>query len=689
MRVDIDRLIRFLNPRSVAVVGGREAGQALVQCRKLGFAGKMWAVNPKRESMAGIACLADCRLLPEAPDAVFIGAPAEAAIGIVDQLNRIGAGGAVCLASGFSEVGDEGVVRQRRLREAAVDMPVLGPNCYGYINALLGAAMFPDQHGLQAVEQGAAIISSSGNIGINFTLQQRGLSVSWLVTVGNQAVIGIEEVMAAALENERIKAIGLYIEGLRNLPLFIELAARARARRVPVIVLKTGKSGLGARIAFSHTATLTGQEGLYTALFNRLGIGIAGNMETFLEALKLALVVGPLPGNRIASMSCSGGEAALIADLAVGRELVFPAIGEAQRARLRVTLNEYVAIDNPLDYHTFIWGDRQRMSAAFTAMMSANYDLTLLVIDFPIVNDCVIDDWLEAARAFVTACRQTGCRGAVVTCLSENLNPEIRSWLMDNGVAPLHGMEQALAAIETVSRIGAAWGRGWSMPAAPGLSTAAEPELARSMDENEAKQFLRSWGIRAPDSTTARTMDEVRAAAEKIGYPVVLKAVSRFIAHKSEAGAVALGIHDEETLDEQGARLFGLSDTLLVEQVVADAVAELLIGVGYDRVFGHYLVLGFGGMLVELIRDREILLFPVDRAAINAALGRLKTRPLLDGFRKRPPADVEAVVDTVMAVAELIERRRDEIVELEINPLIVRPQQQGAVVADALIRVRN
>ena len=690
MQVDRDRLIRFLNPRSIAVVGGQEAGQALIQCHKLGFQGKMWAVNPKRDSMAGIACLAGCHRLPEPPDAVFIGVPAEATIRAVDQLNRLGAGGAVCLASGFSEVGDEGGTRQRRLREAAADMPVLGPNCYGYVNALLGAAMFPDQHGLYPVDQGVAIISSSGNIGINFTLQQRGLPICWLVTVGNQAVLGIEEVMAAALENEKIKAIGLHIEGLRNLPLFVELAARARDRRVPVIVLKAGQSDLGARITFSHTATLAGEQALYTALFKRLGIGMAGNIETFLEALKLGFVTGPLPGNRIASMSCSGGEAALIADLSIGRELVFPRIEDDHRARLRATLNDYVTIHNPLDYHTFIWGERQRMSATFSAMMSANYDLTLLVLDFPLVNDCVIDDWLEAARAFVTACQRTGCKGAVVTCLPENLNSEICSWLMENEVTPLHGMEQALAAIETLSRIGMAWGSGhWSLPIVPDLSMQAYPERARNMNEDRAKQFLRSHGIEVPDSIIASAPDEVTEAAGKIGYPLALKAISSSIAHKSEVDAVVVGIVDEETLNEQSTRLFGLSDTLLVEQMVTGAVAELLVGIGYDRVFGHYLILGFGGTLVELIGDRQVLLFPVDHAGIIAALRRLKTWPLLNGFRNRAPADVEAVVDTVVALAGLIESRRDEIVELEINPLMVKPRHQGAVAADALIRAQD
>ena len=176
VRVNRDRLIRFLNPRSIAVIGGREAEQVLIQCHKLKFQGKMWAINPKRHSMAGISCLTGYHLLPESPDAVFIGVPAESTIETVAQLNHLGAGGAVCLASGFSEVGDEGGGRQHRLLKAAGDMPVLGPNCYGYVNTLLGAALFPDQHGLCRTDHGVAIITSSGNIGIQFHIAAKRIA---------------------------------------------------------------------------------------------------------------------------------------------------------------------------------------------------------------------------------------------------------------------------------------------------------------------------------------------------------------------------------------------------------------------------------------------------------------------------------------------------------------------------------
>jgi len=687
MRVNKQRLIRCLNPRSIAVVGGKECERVLQQSQKLGFAGEMWAVNPHRQSMAGITCFKSLEELPATPDVVFVGVPAEPTIAMIRQLNESGAGGAVCLASGFKEVGKDGQNRQQMLLEAAGDMPVLGPNCYGYINTLLGAALFPDQHGLTRTEEGVAIVSSSGNIGINFTLQQRGLPISWLITIGNQAVIGIEEAISAALENDCIKAIGLHIEGLNNLPLFIELASVARSRGIPIIVLKTGKSDIGARITMSHTATLAGEAGLYEALFERLGVGLVNNIEEFLESLKLAWIVGPLRGNRISSMSCSGGEASLIADLSVSRDLEFPDIESDHRELLRSTLNDYVAIDNPLDYHTFIWGDRKRMTATFSAMMKGMYDLSILIIDFPYINNCDMQEWTDAAESFVEACNQTGSKGVVITCLSENYTDKIRDYLVSSGIAPLHGMEQALAAIETMSKIGRAWQRNRPLPEISALSTNKTIADSIGLDEYEAKSFLASFGVNIPVSKITDNMLVCASAAKEIGFPVVLKSVSTDIAHKSEIGAVVLGINNEKQLMEHAQRLQKISTSLLVEQQVDDCVAELLIGVSYDRLFGHYLILGFGGTLVELIGDREILFFPVNDDQVREAMKRLKTWPLLDGFRGRQKADVDGVVATVGAISRMFREHGYRIVELEINPLMVRPKTQGTVAADALIRV--
>ena len=685
MRVNRDRLIRFLNPKSIAVVGGKESERVLEQCQKLGFDGPLWAVNPRRKSMAGIPCVSDLAELPGVPDAVFVGIQAEPPIEHLGILDRMGVGGAVCLASGFKEVGEAGEARQKRLVEAAGTMPVLGPNCYGFINTLLGAALFPDQHGLGRTEHGVAIISSSGNIGINFTLQQRALPIAWLVTVGNQAVIGIEDGVDAALENPDIRAIGLHVEGLGDLPRFIRLADRAREKGVPVIVLKTGKSEIGAAITRSHTATLAGEFRLYEALFRRLGIGQVDTVEEFLEALKLACIHGPLKGNRIASMSCSGGEASLIADLAMERDLCFPPLEPWHADLLEGTLNEYVSLSNPLDYHTFIWGDFERIRSTFGAMMRGGYDLIILIIDFPCTNDCDMSEWIETTRAFTEACRDLGAKGAVVTCLSESYTDEIRQFLVDNNVAPLHGMSQALAAIEALSQVGMAWDRPLSLPEISTFASPPDPGTVRGLDEHASKALLSAAGVRVPSGERVRHWEEGVRVAERVGYPVAIKAVDPELAHKSELGAVAIGISDEEECAERVRAMLETWSCLRIEKMVDDTVAELLVGVSHDALFGHYLVIGAGGTLVELIGDSRLLMLPVDERQIRAALQSLKTWPLLDGFRGRSKADVDAAVEAVKNVAGLIQAHGQDILELEINPLMVGAS--GAVAADALIRV--
>ena len=689
------RLARCLNPESIAVVGGFEASRVIQQCRKLGFGGDLWPVNPKRDALEGLRCYPDIDALPAPPDAAFVAIPAEPSIDVVAALSRAGAGGAVCYASGFKETG--GGERQQRLIRAAAAMPVIGPNCYGFINLLSGAALWPDYHGAARVERGVAVFSQSGNISLNLSMQRRLLPLAWLVSLGNQAVVGVEEGIAAALDSARITAIGLHIEGLNNLPLFARLAERARQKGVPLVALKAGRSATGARITFSHTATLAGENALYDALFERLGVGCVDTPEEFIEALKLASVTGVLPGNRIASLSCSGGEATLVADLARARRLHFPALKDAHRRQVQATLNDYVRVDNPLDYHTFIWGDRARMTATFSAMMAAdgngnaNYDLTLLVLDTPGDDREATDIWLRAVHAFIDACRATGGKGALVATLSENLPESVGRLLLANDIAPLQGLAQALAAVEVVCEMGRAWAQRAPPPSlAPVAALAEAGGAGESLDEYAGKKLLAEAGLAVPRSVVvdSAAAEAAVAAAGELGYPVVVKALSAQIAHKTEAGAVAVNLQDATQVRAHATRMrndLG-AERLLVEEMVGDAVAELLLGISHDPQFGHYLIIGFGGEWVELLGDRQLLLPPVDETTIKRALNRLKTAPLLNGHRNRPPADTDAAVRYALHLIRLIQSNPAHITEIEINPLILKPKVSGgAIAADVLI----
>lgn len=324
------RLSRLFRPKSIAVVGGGSwCANIIEQCRKIGFSGSVWPVHPHRDEIAGVPTFTDVTALPDAPDATFVGVNRNATVEIVAALAGRGAGGAVCFASGFREAQGElsdGTELQTALLAAAGDMPIIGPNCYGFVNYLDRAALWPDQHGGIAVARGVAIITQSSNIAINLSMQRRGLPIAYLMTAGNQAQTGMAEIATELLCDERVTALGLHIEGIDDLRAFENLAAQARELGKPIVALKVGTSEQARAATVSHTASLAGSDAGARALLVRLGIGQVRSLAAMLETLKLLHVVGPLNSNRIASMSCSGGEASLMADATVGTGLVYPAL---------------------------------------------------------------------------------------------------------------------------------------------------------------------------------------------------------------------------------------------------------------------------------------------------------------------------------------------------------------------------
>ena len=676
----MNRLERCLNPESIAVVGGKEAGRVIEQCQKMGYQGEIWAVNPTKESLMGIPCFSDISELPETPDVAFVGIPAAPSIDVIRRLSTRGAGGAICYASGFGEVGDTGL--HQELLDAAGDMPVIGPNCYGFINAVSGAALWPDQHGLKRTDSGVAIFSSSGNVSVNMTMQQRALPIALILTVGNQAIVGIEQCIEAVIDDPRISAIGLHIEGLHDLALFSEVALRAARAGKPVIALKSGRSDLGAKITMSHTATLAGEARLYDALFHRLGIARVEDLETFLEALKLAAVAGPLRGNRIASMSCSGGEASMVADLSTHTNLEFPPLAPAHAQSIRDTLNEYVSVDNPLDYHTFIWGDKERLRKTFTAMLRGPFDITMLILDYPFTNDCNMQEWIDAGDAFVEACEGTGQRGAVVSSMAENMPPIVAESLAERGVVPLLGLPQAIKAIDALVD---ARSIAEPSPSFDLLGVDHARVTTETLGEFQSKQALEEIGLNVVSGGLASSTREAVSIAQDLGFPVVLKVHGGDIVHKTELDGVILGIGNADEVQAHADRLFSIGDQVLVEKMQEGGIVELIVGVDCDPVFGHYMMVGIGGTLVELIRDREILLLPVSDQHVRTALRKLKHADLLWGHRGRPAADVDAVVGAVIKLSEFVSRNKSTLLEVDINPLLVHQEGKGATVLDAII----
>ncbi len=674
-------LKRLLAPQSVAVVGGDSAAKVVDQCRGIGFRGDVWAVSRRRSELGGVPCVADITDLPGVPDAVFVAAPPEATLEVVAKLSRLGTPGAVCFAAGFAEIGTSGAALQDRLREAAGDMAVIGPNCHGFINYLDGIALWPDEHGGERAERGVAIISQSGNVAINLTMQRRGIDLGYVISVGNNSVLGMHDFIDVLLEDQRVTAIGLHIEGLDDVAAFSRSAIKALSRGIPIVALKAGRSKRGTAIAMGHTGSLAGSDKLYSALFTRLGIARCDTVAQFLETLKFISQVGALPDRTLGSMSCSGGDAAIVADTAESLGLETPAFSDASTSNLQALLGPNVNVTNPLDYHLYVWGDYDKLRAAFDEVLSNGFACTLLVLDYPPGEDGRDENWQIAERALTAAVAATGQRAVIVSSLPETLPRDVRNRLKHAGIAPMQGIEDCLYAVRAAASIGAAQGSAENIRAV--LRPRQATRQARLLDEWESKQELARHGVVIPQGQVC-SADDAATAAESLGYPVVLKALSRQLAHKSEAGAVALNLSDSVAVRTAAAGMAGRFERFLVEKMIQPAVAELIVGISRDATFGLTLLLGSGGTLVELVDDTVSLLLPAARNDIRAAIGSLKAGQLIAGFRGGPTGDLEAVIDAVEAILEYAERAYADLLELDVNPLLVLPS--GAVAVDALIR---
>lgn len=666
-------LSRLLRPQSIAVVGGGAwCAQIIRQSKLMNFVGRIDVVHPRGGIVEGIQAVTELELLETPPDAVFVGVNRVVTIEVVAALAEMGAGGAVCFASGFTEAvaeDDSGAALQAALVEAAGEMPVLGPNCYGFINALDGALLWPDQHGCVAVERGVAILTQSSNIAINLSMQQRGLPIAYVVACGNMAQTSQAQIAIELLDDPRVTAIGLHIEGFGDLTAWHALAVKARAKGVALVALKVGRSDQAQQAAVSHTASLAGSDAGASALLARLGIGRVDDLPTFLETLKLLHMVGPLDVPTLSSISCSGGEASLAADTAEGSGMSFPALTEGQRLDLAAALGPMVALGNPLDYHTYVWRDVEKMTAAWLPMAAEHIGLTMIIVDYPHTD---ASDWVCATEAALVVRAQSGRPVAVVATLPELMPADVATQLMAGGVVPMSGLSEAVVAAAVAATM---CDPEEDMVLLPGVD-----RDAALVDEGAAKAALAGFGLVVPKGAVVLDIDALADAAARLMGPLVLKTTG--LAHKSEAGGVRLGLTPETVL--AAARKMPTGGYLL-EEMVQGAVAELLVGVLRDPAHGFVLTLGAGGVLTELWQDTVSLLVPARAETVERALRSLRIWPLIEGYRGKPAAGLGAIVAAVMAVQDYVIANADDVSEVEINPLMCTPD--AAVAADALLRI--
>ena len=685
---------RLLKPRHIAFIGGRYAIIAINEARRRGFDGEMLAVNPTRTDLVGVECVASIEDLPVAPDAVYLAIPADNVVDALRSLSVIGAGGVVCFSAGFKEAGN--TQKEKDLVDATGDMALIGPNCYGIINYIDNSALWSFEHGGWSPGYGAAIITQSGMFSSDITMSQRSLPLAYMVSAGNQAVLGPEDFLEFFAEDPAVRAIGLHLEGLQNIPKFESAALKALSKGKPVVVLKTGSSTIGSELTVSHTGSLSGSAELYEAFFQRVGIISVTNPSQFLETLKLLCIVGAPKGKRVAGFTCSGGGATMLADHAERIDLVFPVVDPKQENDLSALLPDIATVSNPLDYTTPIWGQAEMTYPVFAKAISAiEADTAVLLQDYPAAGlDSSKSFYRADAIAFAEATTEKGLPAIICATLPENMDLETRQLLISKGVAPMQGIHETLNAIQDSANWKEA--RSYILSEKPEHLLRAIPSSEkRVLPESEGKDWFKRNSFNVPEGKIV-SAQQLGKAANAVGYPVALKMISWRLAHKTEAGAVVLNLKDEGSLRLAASKMKSdvaaydakaVSDLFLVEAMSPNPLAELIINFRQDPQFGAALVLGSGGVLVELLADSATLLLPTRPVEIIRVLKSLRVGRLLEGFRGRPAADIEQVATEIYKLSVTYQKNMKTIAEIEINPLFVYQAEVSAI--DVLIQVPN
>jgi len=669
----LDRLFR---PKSVAAIGGGYWARSIIeQCRKIGFQGAIYPIHPKATAVDGIPVYRTLADLPETPDAAFICVNRNATIDVVRELSRMGAGGAVCFASGFLESQAEtqdGASLQAELVSAAGDMPILGPNCYGFVNYLDQVCLWPDQHGGIPLDGGVAIITQSSNIAINLSMHTRALPITYLMTAGNQAKVSMVDLARFVLADQRVTALGMHIEGLGDPNDFLQLAQDAHAMGKGIVVIKVGASDHAQATMISHTASLAGSAAGASAIFERLGVAQVQDLSTFMDTLMLLHHVGPLNGDTVATISCSGGEASLMADLGQAVGVEFPDLVPNQRDALRAALGDKVALANPLDYHTYIWGDGAAMGRCYSAMMLGDQDATILVVDFPRADRCSQSAWDCVIEGVEYAHAQSDRVLILAASLAENMPEHVAERLGALGIPCLNGLRESLEAVKAAAAVG----QGIQNDHPLWISSPSETSV--TLSETEAKAALSLSGLKVPAARVV-SLDDIDKQGD-FPFPAVLKAQG--LAHKSDEGGVALNLTSLDAV-KSAAENMG-RDSFLMEQMITGPVCEILVGVIADPAHGFVLTLAAGGVMTEILKDSTTLVLPVTHQNVAQAFQRLKIAPILNGYRGQAAVDMAALVDAVMSVQSYVQQNMNDVLEVEINPIIATPTT--AIAVDALIR---
>ena len=678
----------LIAPRSIAVVGASQrAGSFGLQTldNLAHFRGAIYPVNARYGEIAGRKCHASLAALPEKPDCVVLVVPREAVQASVEEAVAAGAGSVIVYASGYGEMAGAGsAAAQRRLVDTAraARMPLLGPNCMGIVNHALGAGMsfIPEYAKMPRAVGPIAFVSQSGALGYCLAqAAERGLGFRYFCSAGNSSDVDVADLISAVSEDDGVRAIACLFEGVPSAERLLEAGERARRAGKPVIVYKLGTSEDGAAASRSHTGSLAGSAAGFRALFERAGFVPVDNYEALVEYAKFFAAAGKPAARGVAVVSGSGGAGVIAADMAARHGVPMPQPQEKTVAVLKSVVPDFGAARNPCDPTGQVLSVPESYEKCCRALLDdPQYGLLLCALS-------VATQQTSAGRsASIAQLAREQPKAVAVAWVSEWLQgPGADIYEADDRIGLFRSLDRCYAAI-------AAWQRWHEAPPKP------EPRLSKksssllsikkkTLGEREAKAILAGYGVRSVPERRAKNAEEAVKAANKLGYPVVLKADGD-IEHKTEAGAVKLDLRDAAVLRAACAAMTAAKDGFLVQPMITGGV-ELVVGVKNDPQIGPLLLVGLGGVLVEIMRDTVLALAPVGKAEARRMLERLRGYKLLQGYRGSLPADLDAVCDAIARISEFAADFAGEVEEIDVNPLLARPD--GAVMLDALIVLKD
>lgn len=700
-RVKRGDLTALLKPRSVAIIGasndpGRIGGRPLRYLIDVGYAGGIYPVNPGRETVQGLPSFPNVSAIPDPVDLAVIAIPADKAITSLEECAARGVKAAVVFTAGFAETGEAGRALQNRMSDIArsSSMRILGPNCLGIYNSAIGFfATFTStlENGMPK-PAGVGLVSQSGAYGSHVSLLaiRRGIGVRYWITTGNECDVEIGECIAYLADDADIRVIVAYAEGVRDGDMLMRSLARARALQKPVVFMKVGQTSIGAQAAASHTAALAGSDAVYDSVLRQFGAYRAGDTEELLD-VTYACSLGVLPkGPRIGFLTVSGGVGIQMADAAVAAGLDVAAMPDSAQQRLKALL-PYAATRNPVDATAQVFNEPGLIDSYLDIMLeSGKYDAIVAFLTFVAAAESMV---IPVRQAVENAHAKYPDRLVVLVIVAPD---EIIRRYEDAGCLVFEDPTRAVRAVAALQRIRRAF-------EAPSATPARTKRVVQDsmppgpIGEQKSKRLLAAAGLTVVDDRLATSADEAADAANALGFPVVLKIASADIAHKTEVDGVRLGIACAEEAAQSfralmedvgrqrpGARL----DGVLVSPMVSGGV-ETILGIHRDSVFGPVVMVGLGGVFVDVLEDVSFRVAPFDEEEARRMVFELKGRAILQGARGRGPYDLPALFTALARLSQFAAAHADTIESVDVNPFLVLPEGQGAVALDALIVPRN